>query len=348
MLEEAARRLRLRDGIVAATCALLAGGIVVGNGADLARAVRAARTQLAAGVTVFSVEPHDPLAAGLDPLACAGLTGNSAVIAAGASKGEDVTAGARWSPSGLPVSVWDLTPQALQVWWPDMPAAGGLFVGRDLAEVTGLAGGDPIDLGDDVVETVAVLPDTVRPAAWQASLIRTVPATGAGRWECWFRVDPGTGDQAPDLAAAAFPDVEYSIRPFARTDELSTSPLQLLSGSSGRWTWLAAVGIVVALQGVVALAGRGESGIYRATGSRLPDLWLMATVRALILVGVAVPLGAVGGAVVLSADPLALTSEVALWYVLQPVVLFASALLVALPVIDTVAATGSVADTLTG
>ena len=347
LVEEAGRRLRVRDLIVAAVCAALAAGIVLLNGLDLQRAIASNRDQLAAGVTVFSVEPEDPQTKGLDPRACARMTRSSSVLAAGAVKGEAVSVDARWSPSGVPVVVWDLTPEALRVWWPDMPAAGGLFAGHDLGQQIGLAPGVSVEIDGRLVEIEAVLPETVRPATWQATVVRTVPAVGRGGWECWFRVGHGGIASAPEIAATAFPGDRYTLRPFFRTDELSVSPMTLLRDGRGPWSWMAALSIAVVLQLIVSLTGRAEAGVYRATGTRLSELWFMSLVRTVMIGAGATALGAMAAAVWLALQPANVISAAGLWYALQPVVLFATGLLVVLPALDTLSVAGSVADRLT-
>ena len=184
-------------------------------------------------------------------------------------------------------------------------------------------------------------------ATWQATVVRTVPAVGRGGWECWFRVGHGGIASAPEIAATAFPGDRYTLRPFFRTDELSVSPMTLLRDGPGPWSWMAALSIAVVLQLIVSLTGRAEAGVYRATGTRLSELWFMSLVRTVMIGAGATALGAMAAAVWLALQPANVISAAGLWYALQPVVLFATGLLVVLPALDTLSVAGSVADRLT-
>ena len=152
---------------------------------------------------------------------------------------------------------------------------------------------------------------------------------------------------APEIAATAFPGDRYTLRPFFRTDELSVSPMTLLRDGPGPWSWMAALSIAVVLQLIVSLTGRAEAGVYRATGTRLSELWFMSLVRTVMIGAGATALGAMAAAVWLALQPANVISAAGLWYALQPVVLFATGLLVVLPALDTLSVAGSVADRLT-
>jgi hypothetical protein len=344
-LEEAWRRLGRRDALLGVVCALLGAGVVLVGAGDYHRALAAARAQEDAGVTVFTVEwsggEVDPP---VDPAACRRMAASDSVVASGPAPGEDIWLSARWLPSGLAVPVWDVSVEALRVWWPQAPAGGGLFAGPDLAEHLGIGPGAAVSLDGQVVRVAGVLPQAVLPRVWRANLIRTVPAFEARlAGVCWYRVARPALGEALLLAAAAFPDAGHLVTPYLRLDPLSVRPGAVLREGQSGWVWAAGLGVGVAMEALMALAARRESAIYRATGTRWGDMALMAAARAVIPVACGV-LGA-GAALAGAAWFGEVTaSGQALRFVAQPALMYVAGLLAALPWVTLACSAGAVAE----
>jgi hypothetical protein len=346
LIEEASRRLRQRDLLLAAFCCLLAAGVVTVSGLDLARGVRAAQAQLAAGVSAFMVEPLD-LADPLEPARCEAMANSSSVMASGTSFGENIGLIASWQPSGLELPLWDLSLGALRVWWPQAPATGGIFVGQDLAAVRGVGAGAVISINGQELVVTGVLPESVRPAEWQASMVRVVAPFGqANLSQCWYRMERAAIGSAEETAQAAFPNGRYLLTPYYRTDELTSSPSRLILEGSGRWVWLAALAAAFVLITLIALMNRRESAIYRTTGSRRIDLYVMAQAKALIVVVLPACLGALLAVALMVWRGVILPSPSALWYTMQPACLLVAALTVLVPLVDLVCSATSVTNSL--
>jgi hypothetical protein len=345
-VEETWRRFGRRDLLEGFVVAGLAAGIVLIGVSDYQQALSAARAQVEAGVTVFVAEPSGDASYDLvDPGACRRMASSPSVEAAGMAPGEDITLTATWLPARVTVPVLDVSVAALRVWWPEAPAAGGLFVGPDLAEQSGLAPGSVVSLDGEVLSVAGALPDSVLPAVWRANLIRTTPALEATRaGACWYRVGREAVDLAPLLPMAAFPGSLPLISPYQRVDVLSSNPESVLHGGPSGWVWGVALAVVAAMEVLIGLAGRREAAIYRATGTRWPDLLGMSAIRAGTLVLAAVSFGG-GVALAVScwtAD--VASSQDALRFVAQPVVVYAAGLLAALPWLTVACSAGAVAD----
>ncbi|MDR0593441.1 MAG: hypothetical protein LBG60_09375 [Bifidobacteriaceae bacterium] len=344
LVEEAWRRLRLPDLFAALLSASLAAGIVIVGALDLGRATDAAKAWIAAGSTVFEItaQPDENGLESLDPFACAAIEGSPSVIAAGASRGQAPDLKVEWEPSQSEVRIWDLTVEAVSVWWPDMPLAGGLFAGADLSSRTGIGAGSVVSSNGEGAVLAGVLPATVLPDSWRAAVVRTVPPVSEGNWSCWMRLDPAAVDFAPEIANSGYPAQPVVVTPYAKADELYTDPASILLEGPGRWVWWAAVAVVTVLEILLGLAGRREAGIYRATGSRHRDLWAMATVRSIVVIGLPVTLattGAIAATLLMATSVLDFAS---LWYVVQPVCLYALATLAISPATVVTSASGAV------
>ncbi|MDR2454260.1 MAG: hypothetical protein LBD51_06920 [Bifidobacteriaceae bacterium] len=346
MTEEAIRRLRPRDALVAALSFALAGGVVALSGLDVWRGLGIARAELAAGATVFAVEPLDP-ELGLDAAACETMAGGSSITESGALEGDDLVSSAYWEPSGVALPVWDLTLGALRVWWPDAPAEGGVFLGSDLAEVTGAGRGATVSVDGERFQVAGVLPDAVRPAEWQARLVRVVPSQDMTRaTQCWYRVERPFVTVAVLFAEAAFPDAGIVVTAFRRADALSQTPTQAVLAGPGQWAWLVALGVATFIVLIMGLMGRQEAGIYLATGSGRVDLWLMSQVKSLFVVIVPTCLGTAATAVALAWSRIVPNSPDVLWYVAQPACLLVTGWTLLLPFIDLACSSGSIARNL--
>jgi hypothetical protein len=345
LVEESWRRITSLQVVFAVLAGALAAGVLAAGLADLARATAAVEAQSAAGTAVFAAQ--DLQGEGLSARACAALENLGNVTAAGPSYGEDATAGAVQPGTRMPIPIWDLSLGALRAWWPDAPAAGGLFTGRDVARTLGLYPGQPIVVGGELAVIDGLQPESVVPGAVQASVVRVVvPTALAG--QCWFRLERGGEWSAQELATAAFPDRQVVAKPFDEATALSTSPAQFLTGSATRQAWALAAAIAVAFLIVAGLAGRGETGVYRATGTKWPELMFMTACQAAVLV--LVPAALATAAVFLAGAVLTDIpfSPAAVWFLAQPVVLFALAVFAAAPAATALASAGAVADRLKG
>jgi uncharacterized protein YfiM (DUF2279 family) len=342
LVDEAWRRLTPVHVAAAALIGVLTSALLVAGAAELTTAFALTEARAAAGVDVVVVSVPDDET--LDAGTCGRLAASGAVLAAGANFGESVHLDARWQPAGVAVPLMDLTLGALRTWWPEAPAGGGLFVGADLRDTTGLDAGMTVTADGTPLTVTGVLPDSVTPDLWQASVVRLVPAAGPAA-ECWIRMAAGT-DASGGHVAAAFPDNRPIVVPFARHDDLSADPRVFLESSPARFGWLAGTGAGLVVLSLIALGRREESGIYRVTGTSWPELAAMALVQTVILV---LPAAALATAATMLAvawtTDLALTGDV-VWYLVQPVVLMVLALCAVAPLGHVAAAAGAQVDTM--
>lgn len=318
-------------------------GLLVVGATELRNALSLASVRSQAGVDVNLVTVPD--SEKLDAGACSRLAGSESVMSAGASFGENIAADARWQPAGIAVPVIDLTAGALRTWWPEAPATGGLFVGHDLSESSGLGVGMTVTIDGHSARITGELPDRVAPDLWQAGVVRVVAAIGPAT-ECWLRTADGASGASEQIARPAFPDNHVVVAPYVRLDELSTDPSSVLQSSPTRQIWSAVAATGLAIFFFIALATRSEVGIYRVTGSTWPELAAMAMAQTAVLV--LVPAGFATTAVFLW---LAWSTDVpfagdVVWYLIQPLLLTILTLGILTPVVQLVAAARSAVDTM--
>jgi hypothetical protein len=348
LIEESWRRLGPQDLLAAILTGVLAAAIVSINAIDLHRASDAAQAHIDAGITVFEITAvaNDDGVETLDPFLCSAIATNPSVIAAGGIRGADTSIRVRWEPSGLEVQTLDLTHGALAVWWPEAPLEGGFFAGVDLAERTGIGRGSTITVNGQAATITGVLPETVRPSEWRSAILRIVPPSEAGNWSCWMRLKSNASRFASNIAAAAYPTRAAATAPYAKANELSSSPESILKNGPSRWIWWAALGAGAVINLLLGLTGRREAAVYRATGSRYGDLWAMATLRAVVVIAIPGVLATSVATAVAVHTGAGILEPASLWYAIQPVCLYLTSMIVITPAITTICALGSITNAL--
>ncbi len=340
LVEEATRRVTPRHWLPTLLVFVLAAGLAVGSATDLFRAEKLFYDQLAGGVTVLEIRSPDD-----DKLSssnCAALSRNPAVISAGGiGSKQDV----QWSPSGVSLTLADVSLGALRVWWPQAPAKGGLFVGPDLANSMGVPPGAAVSVDGGEVRVTSALPDSMKDAILRASVVRVVhlpPEVSV----CLVRTLPGYEQAIDAVIAAAFPGQPLQITPYVRTDSLSASPSELLSQSSSSWMWIAAAGAVAIALALRGLMSRTETGIYRAVGTTRSELFFMSSLHSTILL---LPAGIIGTLVGTAAAwwliPIGQAAD-SLWFVVSPSLMFTLLVWLTAPFIERLATSGSIVDQL--
>ncbi|MDR1635151.1 MAG: hypothetical protein LBS27_09600 [Bifidobacteriaceae bacterium] len=340
--------MRVPDLFVATLSAALTAGIIAVGVTDLHRATDAANDWIAAGATVLEItaQPDEKGVEDLDPFACGTIARSASVVSAGASRGANPDLRVEWEPSNMEIRIWDVTVDALAVWWPEAPLTEGLFVGADLAARTGITAGSVVHANSETATVTEVLPTTVLPDAWRSSLVRTVPIVEEGSWSCWIRVEPAALDAASQIAGSAYPTQPIVVTPYFKADELRRMPASILEEGPGRWVCWAAILLTLVLEILLGLVGRGEAGIYRATGSRHRDLWAMATVRAVVVISLPVALATASAVAAALLFTTSVPDFASLWYVIQPVALYAFAAVAMSPAVIACCAIGTVAGAL--
>lgn len=340
LIDESWRRMRGVHLVLAALVASLAAAVTLAGSADLLAALDIVEAREQQGVDLFVTSVPDTEV--LDGGMCERIASTAGVRAAGAYYGENITANATWVPAGIAVPIVDVSPGGLHVWWPAAPAEGGLFVGDDLAATIGLSAGMDVQLDGQQVPISAVLPRTVLPDTLQAGVVRVVPAVD-GATECWVRLDPGARGAARDIAESAFLDNTLITAAFAELDDLSADPLTALDGPT-HLAWTLAAGAALVLMLVVALGGRTEVGIYRATGSDWSDLVAMSVVQTVVLVAYSVSLAVSATLLVVHLRTGVPSASDEVWFVVQPTLLYALTLVVLGPTIQLLGTAGALVD----
>jgi len=324
---------------VVVCAAVLAVGVSAAG--ELRASTAEAERLRAAGTTVMvAVVPEGEF---ITAAQCARLSRSDQVRAAGLVMGEAVRADARWAPAGVDVPVADMTLGAVQAWWPGAPADTSLFVGMDLAATREMGRAPTITLAGEPHVIRARLDQSVRPGVFQASVVRIVPAVGAGR-ECWFRIAPGVARaDAESLSAVAISDTLSHAAPFAVEDDLAVNPEDGLRTAGARLLLWSALGGVVLVAALVGASLRQETGIYRATGTSSSELLLMHVVQSAIIVPTGAGLGASGALLwcTLGGQPLPADG---IWYVVQPMLLASMVMLAAVGPVLHAATSGAVVD----
>lgn len=341
LLDESWRRMSGPQAVLAVIVCAAVLAVGVSAAGELRASIAEAERLRAAGTTVMvAVVPEGEY---ITAAQCARLSRSDQVLAAGLVMGEAVRADARWAPAGVDVPVADMTLGAVQAWWPGAPADISLYVGMDLGATREMVRAPTITLAGEPHVVRTRLDQSVRPGVLQASLVRIVPAVGAGR-ECWFRIAPGVARaDAESLSAAAISDTLSHAAPFAVEDDLAVNPEDGLRTAGARLLLWSALGGVVLVAALVGASLRQETGIYRATGTSSSELLLMHVIQSAIIVPTGAGIGASGALLwcALGGQPLPADG---VWYVVQPMLLASMVMLAAVGPVLHAATSGAVVD----
>lgn len=343
LADEAVRRMGGMHVAVALSMTAVLGTSFVATALELRSAFAAELAAQVAGLDVAEVTVGQE--SWLDAAECEHLAQAPGVVAAGASLGENTALAAAWAPSGLPVPLIDLTPGALRTWWPEYDGSAGVFVGRDLSQVRGLAPGMALTIAGEPVTVTGRLPASAAPDILQSAVVRVVPARGRAQ-TCWIRMPTGTAAAAEPIAMTLIPDTPMLVTPFLDPD---TRPqiVNNLTQSATRHAWVPTAAAGLAILGFLGIARRREVGIYRATGTRWPALNAMHGLQVLILAWPALLLVATAGTLGLAlAQPALPLSADVLWYLLQPLLVATLIWLALGPLMLRLAGAGAIVDAL--
>lgn len=343
LVEETWRRLtRVHLGL-AFMIGLLATGILLVNVQELSTALVIVDENKLRGENIFVIAVPDEES--LDSTTCESLSRQDWVETSGSVFGENVAADATWEPAGVRLSVIELSQGALGSWWPDAPNSGGVFVGNDLSGTLGISPKAKIASSGELTTINDSLPLSVTPKNLQASIVRVVPAVGAAQ-ECWFRVTPLGQGSAGSLAQVRFPNNTMLTAAYARGNDLAGDPEDQLFTSQGLTLWVGAVGVALIFIAFVGLSRRSEVGIYRALGTRWSEVWFMAVLQIFVLTALSTSLVVASSMLWLAVtQTLPLTGDI-IWYLTAPVASYALIVCAAGPLIQTLAASGKIVNTM--
>lgn len=341
--DEAVRSIGYRHIAAGIITALVCVGLIAVGALDLSRAIAHRHTLEEGGISVYvaqTMNPNDPL----DAAACARIASGNGVLAAGGYMGENTTADAEWQPSGIRVQLVDLTLGALQVWWPDAPAAGGLFVGNDLAATIGIGESASVTIDGVPLTVQGTLPETVKSSIVQASVVRVVPALGNAT-ECWYRTAPGAAGPLDELASAAFPNQLVGTKPFLEPGTGSITPREILTSGPSALAWPIALGIAVLLWAALGIMDRRETAVYRSLGTSRAEFAALLLIRFVVVALPLACLAVVGSILAYIMLGNAWDPDLGM-YLLQPVVVFLLGSLVLAVLLPTLTALGAVANAI--
>lgn len=241
LLGEAKRSLGFRHVGIAVLLLVLSAGVGLWHGQAVAGALQQALNieEMGGSVWVATAEPGGTLKG----VTCEALNAVDGVAAAGAmTRSEDQ----RHRLAGLnrPVSVAQVTPNALRVWGVSTASSAGPFVGSDY-ESLGLARVGSVVVDSETGATVTItstLPTSAQSALHSAIVVTHSPVLDAH--VCWARMLPGHQLMGEPLLRLYFPDPTVSVAPQLRAATELLTPTEQWAGTlrQGSWVWAGIVG----------------------------------------------------------------------------------------------------------
>lgn len=331
LVEESWRRLDAVAIVAGGIVTVLATGLGLLSTQSLHDAAALAERQTLAGVHAVSVTSLDGQL--LNARACGRLREIDSVVASGAYYGENTALDTTWPPTNVALSVVDVSSGALDVWLPERDAELGIIVGSDYSDSMGIVPGTTVTLDGTPLTVTSTTTGGATPLALKSALVRVVPAVDDAP-ECWIRLVPGASAEAQFVAEQAFPSREVVAAPHAQTDDLASDPEGVLRFGDSSVSAGVAFAVLVVVLALRSVMGRREAGIYRTSGTSLPELFVMSAWQGAVVVALA-------GSVAVSAVLLRAVLDVSLpldagavYYILQPTLALILAALAIWPLLD--------------